>query len=214
MLKILVICLSLKKKFCTMYQEQLALFAPAGQSKGLPKHLLEYQAKLVDAAASNRSLAHFISHTPWKQTTQKLWDKEYLTPRLTCWYGETDKITGTLPWTGELQAIRELVEPLAGIRFNSVLLNYYRDGNDSVAWHSDKESIMGSQPVIASVSFGQVRSFDIRNKADHNEKYSVRLEHGSFLLMKSGLQEQWEHRIAKSTKPMKARINLTFRLVI
>jgi alkylated DNA repair dioxygenase AlkB len=95
-----------------------------------------------------------------------------------------------------------------------VLLNYYRDGNDSVAWHSDKESIMGSQPVIASVSFGQVRSFDIRNKADHNEKYSIRLEHGSFLLMKSGLQEQWEHRIAKSTKPMKARINLTFRLVI
>ena len=76
--------------------------------------------------------------------------------------------------------IRELVEPLAGIRFNSVLLNYYRNGNDSVAWHSDKESIMGSQPVIASVSFGQARSFDIRNKADYQEHYSVKLEHGSF----------------------------------
>ena len=107
-----------------------------------------------------------------------------------------------------------MVEPLAGIRFNSVLLNYYRDGNDSVAWHSDKESIMGSQPVIASVSFGQVRSFDIRRKTDHAEKYSILLEHGSFLLMKSGLQEHWEHRIAKSAKVMKARINLTFRLVI
>ena len=110
--------------------------------------------------------------------------------------------------------IKELVEPLAGIKFNSVLLNYYRDGNDSVAWHSDKESIMGSQPVIASVSFGQVRSFDIRKKSDHSEKYSVRLEHGSFCLMKAGLQEAFEHRIAKSVKPMKARINLTFRLVI
>jgi alkylated DNA repair dioxygenase AlkB len=194
--------------------EQLTLFAPAGQSKGLPKHLLEYQAEMIDGAESDRLLAHFINTTPWKQTTQKLWDQEYLTPRLTCWYGETEKIAGTLPWTPELQAIREMVEPLAGIQFNSVLLNYYRDGNDSVAWHSDKESIMGSQPVIASVSFGQVRSFDIRSKADHAEKYSVRLEHGSFLLMKSGLQEQWEHRIAKSTKPMKARINLTFRLVI
>lgn len=113
--------------------EQLALFTPAGQSKGLPKHLLDYRAALIEAEAGDKLLAHFIGHTPWKQTTQKLWDKEYLTPRLTCWYGETDKIAGTLPWTDELQAIRQMVEPLAGIRFNSVLLNYYRDGNDSVA---------------------------------------------------------------------------------
>ena len=107
-----------------------------------------------------------------------------------------------------------MVEPLAGVKFNSVLLNYYRGGNDSVAWHSDKESILGKRPVIASVSFGQVRSFDIRNKLDHKEHYSVKLEHGSFLLMKAGLQEAFEHRIAKSVKPMKARVNLTFRVVM
>ncbi|MEO7214505.1 MAG: alpha-ketoglutarate-dependent dioxygenase AlkB [Mucilaginibacter sp.] len=194
--------------------EQLAFFAETGQSKDLPKHLLEYQPGLISLAESDRLLKHFIADTPWKQTTQKLWDKEYLTTRLICWYGDADRIASALPWTSELQVIREQVEQLAGIRFNTVLLNYYRDGNDSVAWHSDKESIMGSQPVIASVSFGEVRSFDIRNKADHTEKYSVRLEHGSVLLMKSGLQEHWEHRIAKSNKPMKARINLTFRLVI
>jgi len=194
--------------------EQLAFFTEAGHSKNLPQHFLEYRPGLIDAQTSDHLLRHFIATTPWKQTTQKMWDKEYLTPRLTCWYGETDRITGTSPWTPELQMIRELAEPLAGIQFNSVLLNYYRDGNDSVAWHSDKESIIGSQPVIASVSFGQVRSFDIRNKKDHKEHYSVRLEHGSFLLMKSGLQEAFEHRIAKSTKAMKPRINLTFRLVI
>jgi alkylated DNA repair dioxygenase AlkB len=197
-----------------MNMEQLALFAPAGQSKGLPKHLLEYTPTFIDVTESDRLLTHFIKTTPWKQTTQKLWDKEYLTPRLTAWFGDTDRIAGTLPWTVELQMIRERAEQLAGITFNSVLLNYYRDGNDSVAWHSDKESIMGSQPVIASVSFGQVRSFDIRNKADHTETYSVRLEHGSFLLMKAGLQERWQHRIAKSNKQMTSRINLTFRLVI
>jgi alkylated DNA repair dioxygenase AlkB len=133
---------------------------------------------------------------------------------MACWYGETDKIAGTLPWTPELQAIREFVEPLAGVQFNSVSLNYYRDGNNSVAWHSDTESVVGSQPVIAPVSFCEVRSFDIRNKANHREKYSMRLEHGSILLMKSALQEQWEHRIAKSTKPMGPRITLTFRLVV
>lgn len=194
--------------------EQLTLFAEAGQSKNLPTEFLEYHPCFINEAASNKLLKKFIGETPWKQTTQKLWDKEYLTPRLTCWYGETDRIPGTLPWAPELQTIRELVEPIAGIRFNTVLLNYYRDGNDSVAWHSDKESIMGSQPIIASVSFGQVRSFDIRNKTNHKEHYSVKLEHGSLCLMKAGLQENWEHRIAKSTKPMRARINLTFRLVL
>ncbi|MFD2144601.1 alpha-ketoglutarate-dependent dioxygenase AlkB family protein [Mucilaginibacter antarcticus] len=150
-----------------------------------------------------------------------MYDKEVLTPRLTAWFGDlgTDYsnpglVSNPLPWTPELLAIKEKLEPLSGVKFNSVLLNYYRDGNDSVAWHSDKESILGKHPVIASVSFGQVRSFDIRNKADHSQKFSVRLEHGSFLLMKSGLQEQWEHRIAKSSTPMTARVNLTFRVVI
>jgi alkylated DNA repair dioxygenase AlkB len=194
--------------------EQLAFFPDAGHSKNLPGQFLEYKAGLIDMETSDHLLAHLTQTTPWKQTMQKLWEKEYLTPRLTCWYGETERIAGTLPWTPELQAVRELVEPLSGIKFNSVLLNYYRDGNDSVAWHSDKESIMGSQPVIASVSLGQVRSFDIRHKQNHQERYSVKLEHGSFLLMKAGLQESFEHRIAKSPRPMKARINLTFRLVI
>ncbi|RYD93353.1 MAG: alpha-ketoglutarate-dependent dioxygenase AlkB [Sphingobacteriales bacterium] len=200
--------------------EQLCFFPEEGQSKNLPLEMLEYQPGLIDSNTGDQLLAKFIDDTPWKQSVQKMWEKEYLTPRLTAWYGDvgTDysvsgKIANPLPWTDELLMIREMVEPLAGIRFNSVLLNYYRDGNDSVAWHSDKESILGKRPVIASVSFGQVRSFDIRNKADHKEHYSVKLEHGSFLLMKSGLQETFEHRIAKSLKPMKSRVNLTFRVV-
>jgi len=193
--------------------EQLSFFAEAGQSKNLPADMLEYRPGLFSPAESDAFLAKFIAETPWNQTTQKLWDKEYLTPRLTAWYGVRPE-KEPIPWTLELLMIKAKVEPLAGVEFNSVLLNYYRDGNDSVAWHSDKESIIGSQPVIASVSFGQVRSFDIRRKSDHAEKYSVRLEHGSFCLMKAGLQEAFEHRIAKSARPMKARINLTFRLVI
>jgi alkylated DNA repair dioxygenase AlkB len=201
--------------------EQLSFFAEAGQSVNLPFEMLEYTPGLIGSGPADRLLAKLIRDTPWKQTTQKMWEKEYLTPRLTAWYGDvgTDysvsgKITNPMPWTDELLRIREMVEPLAGIKFNSVLLNYYRDGNDSVAWHSDKESILGKRPVIASVSFGQVRSFDIRNKLDHKEHYSVRLEHGSLLMMKPGLQEAFEHRIAKSARPMKARVNLTFRVVM
>jgi alkylated DNA repair dioxygenase AlkB len=201
--------------------EQLSFFAEAGQSRGLPKELLEYHPGFIDEQTSNELLQKFIATTPWKQSTQKMWDKEYLTPRLTSWHGDlgTDysvsgKIANPNPWTPELLMLKAKVEQVANSRFNSVLLNYYRDGNDSVAWHSDRESVLGKNPIIASVSFGQVRSFDIRNKQNHSEHYAVKLEHGSFLLMKAGLQENWDHRIAKSNKPMKARINLTFRVVI
>ncbi|QEM04973.1 alpha-ketoglutarate-dependent dioxygenase AlkB [Mucilaginibacter rubeus] len=192
--------------------EQLCFFPEAGQSKSLPKEMLEYTPGLFRKEESDYLLEKFISESPWKQRLQKMWDKEVLTPRLTAWYGERME-EEPIPWTPELLMIKAKVEPLAGVEFNSVLLNYYRDGNDSVAWHSDKVNVLGKRPVIASVSFGQVRSFDIRNKGDHGEHYSVRLEHGSFLLMKAGLQEAFEHRIAKSVKPMKARVNLTFRVV-
>lgn len=192
--------------------EQLCFFPEAGQSKGLPKEMLEYMPGLFSKEESDYLLEKFIRESPWKQRVQKMWDKEVVTPRLTAWYGDRLE-EDPIPWTPELLMIKAKVEPLAGVTFNSVLLNYYRDGNDSVSWHSDKENVLGKRPVIASVSFGQVRSFDIRSKADHKEQYSVRLEHGSFLLMKAGLQEAFEHRIAKSARVMKPRINLTFRIV-
>lgn len=201
--------------------EQLHLFAEAGQSVGLPKHLLDYRPGLFEQQQSDYLLNRFINESPWQHRVQKLYDKQVITPRLTAWYGDPEvydyaSLTQTKPnrWTPDILMIKEKVEQLAGIKFNSVLLNYYRDGNDSVAWHSDRESVLGKNPIIASVSFGQVRSFDIRNKEDHQTKYSVRLEHGSYLLMKAGLQQYWEHRIAKSIKPMKPRVNLTFRVVI
>jgi len=187
----------------------------------LPKELLAYHPGFIAEETSNQLLAKFINEIPWKQSTQKMWDKEYLTPSLTSWHGDIDtdysvsgKVSNPNPWTPELLMLKEKAEQIAKIKFNSVLLNYYRDGNDSVAWHSDRENVLGKNPIIASVSFGQVRSFDIRNKQNNSEHYSVKLEHGSFLLMKAGLQEHWEHRIAKSTKPIKARVNLTFRVVI
>ena len=192
--------------------EQLCLFPEVGQSKNLPKEMLEYMPGLFSKKESDYLLEKFIRESPWKQRVQKMWDKDVLTPRLTAWYGDRLE-EDPIPWTPELLMIKAKVEPLAGVTFNSVLLNYYRDGNDSVAWHSDKENVLGKRPVIASVSFGQVRSFDIRRKTDHSEQYSVRLEHGSFLLMKAGLQEAFEHRIAKSTKLIRARVNLTFRVV-
>lgn len=201
--------------------EQLAFFPESGQTKGLPTEVLQYMPNVIEAEIGNQLMERFITETPWSQKVVSMYDKQVVTPRLSAWYADADtydytSIRKSVPnlWTPDLLMIKQIVEPIAGITFNSVLLNYYRDGNDSVAWHSDNEKALGSHPTIASVTFGQVRSFDIRNKADHSDKYSVRLEHGSLLLMKGDLQSRWDHRIAKSTKAMKPRLNLTFRAVI
>jgi alkylated DNA repair dioxygenase AlkB len=117
---------------------------------------------LFSLEESDEYLRKFIAEVSWKQTMLKIKDKEIITPRLTAWYGElgTDyahpgRISDPAPWTPELLKIKSIVELLSGTKFNSVLLNYYRKGNDSVAWHSDKESVLGKHPVVASVSFGQ-----------------------------------------------------------
>jgi alkylated DNA repair dioxygenase AlkB len=149
-----------------------------------------------------------------------MYDKTVLTPRLTAWYGDQKtayplgdvEVENNL-WTPELFSLKQRIEKEFKYKFNSVLLNLYRNQNDSVAWHRDKESRYGKRPVIASLSLGQTRNFDFRKKDHHQSKYSLPLPHGSLLIMKGDLQENWEHRIAKSVTSMKERINLTFRLV-
>jgi len=201
--------------------EQLSFFKQAGQSPGLPPELLEYHPGLFDELQSRYLLDRFITETPWQQKIVKMYDKQVITPRLTAWYADPQTYDYTSlrrsapnAWTPELWMIKQKVEEIAEVNFNSVLLNYYRDSNDSVAWHSDNEKALGTHPVIASVSFGQVRCFDIRNKMDHRERYSIRLESGALMIMKGNLQQHWEHRIAKGAKPMKPRVNLTFRVVV
>ena len=200
--------------------EQLSFFEPSGQSAGLPADLLEYHAEFFDIAESQAFLNAFINTIPWVQEDIVMYGKLVKTPRLTAWYGDRDKeyiYSGTkhspISWTKELLQIKERIEPVAGVKFNSVLLNYYRDANDSVAWHSDDEYELGINPTIASVSFGQTRRFDIRHKEKRDRKYSIYLENGSLLIMKGDLQHNWLHQIPKSAKPLKARVNLTFRVI-
>jgi alkylated DNA repair dioxygenase AlkB len=200
--------------------EQLNIFGESLQTIVLPPELLEYHPRIFDAMETKAFMTEFINNVPWQQRIVAMYGKQIITPRLTAWYGDASSdytFSGTkfdpLPWTKELLLIKSKVETIAGINFNSVLLNYYRDGNDSVAWHSDDENELGVNPVIASLSLGQMRRFDIRNKRDHQKKYSVDLENGSLLLMKGNLQHYWEHRIAKSTKLLKERVNLTFRVI-
>jgi alkylated DNA repair dioxygenase AlkB len=196
--------------------EQLKLFNDREQLL-LPEELIDYIPGFFTRKESDQFLNTFLSTVPWQQNKVMMYEKEVWTPRLSAWFGErpirSDDKRMPLAWTPELMFMKERIEAWTGITFDGVLLNYYRDHKDSVAWHSDKDTIPGLKTEIASVSFGQERTFDFRNKADHCQKYSIMLEHGCLLLMKGDLQKYWEHRIAKSIIQMRPRINLTFRKV-
>ena len=142
-------------------------------------------------------------------------------PRLNAWYGDSDapyQYSGTrftpLPWLPALLEIRKRVEEQAETTFNSVLANLYRDGNDSVAWHTDNEPELGRNPAIASVSFGQTRRFQIKHRTNKSiPRLDLDLPDNSLLLMGGEVQRHWIHCVPKTRKPCTPRINLTFRRV-
>jgi alkylated DNA repair dioxygenase AlkB len=156
----------------------------------------------------------------WKQESARFGGKAVPLPRLTAWYGDAGKsysysgiTVHPLLWTPLLLSIKERVEGAASIAFNSVLLNFYRGERDSVAWHSDDEPELGTNPVIASVSFGATRRFQFKHKTNSDLRLSVDLTPGSLLLMAGTTQHFWKHQIPKTTQPVGARINLTFRVI-
>jgi len=200
--------------------EQLSFFEGGLQSPQLPPDLMEYRAGVFSRPETDTLLPKLKADIRWNQETIQMYGKLLNTPRLTAWYGDNSKTYAfsgkkydPFPWTDELLLIKSRVDAACGIVFNSVLLNFYRNGNDSVAWHADDEPELGINPVIASVSFGQPCRFDVRHKADHQQKYTVELENGSLLIMRGDLQHHWEHQVPKSVKALRERINLTFRVI-
>jgi alkylated DNA repair dioxygenase AlkB len=179
-----------------------------------------FYENFFDYKESNKLLTELSSATKWQQDTIKMFGKSIPLPRLTAWYGDEGKsytYSGIEqhpePWTPILSRIKERVEEIAEVTFNSVLLNLYRDGKDSVSWHSDDEPALGQNPIIASVSFGSIRRFKFKHKHDQKQKADIDLTPGSLLLMKGETQHYWFHQIAKTTKDVTPRINLTFRII-
>lgn len=181
---------------------------------------IESYETFFDRKESDRLLDLLKETIDWKQESMQMYGKQVAFPRLTAWYGDNDKpykFSGiTLSpnnWTKELLEIKNKIEPIAGVTFNSVLLNRYRDGNDSISWHTDAEPELGTNPIIASVNFGAKRRFMLRHINNHGLKYEVDLKHGSFLLMKGSLQHFWQHQVPKTKENIGERINLTFRVI-
>jgi alkylated DNA repair dioxygenase AlkB len=156
---------------------------------------------------------------PWQQDSITVYGKNHLQPRLTALFGNEGKPYGYSNiimqphhWNPLLIYIKEEIEKVCSENFTSVLLNYYRNGQDSNGWHADNEKELGKNPIIASLSFGQDRTFQLK----HNTldiRQNINLQHGSLLLMKGTTQHFWKHQIPKTKKEIEGRINLTFRTI-
>lgn len=156
----------------------------------------------------------------WQQYEIKLFGKSHLTPRLSSFYGDVGvkyRYSGitlkSINWNNSLLKIKENIEKTTGAKYNSVLLNLYRNGRDYMGLHSDDELELGKTPIIASVSFGEERKFVLKSK-DKKNKIELNLENGSLLLMKGKCQSNWKHELPKQLKKKSQRINLTFRYIV
>lgn len=156
----------------------------------------------------------------WRQDSLKLYGKSIPLPRLTAWYGDPGAAytysgikSEPNPWNEGLLHLKRRIEALVGSAFNSVLLNWYRDGRDSLSWHADDEKELGIDPIIASANFGATRDFQLRHNDDHDQKITIPLKHGTLLVMRGELQRHWKHAVPKRANVDGSRFNLTFRSI-
>lgn len=204
-----------------MYQPKLSLESDEGSPRVvLAKHgLVTYEPAFLSASEAAVLMRELLGDVRWRQEHLRIAGREIPFPRLTAWYGDPRAVytysgieNRPLAWTPSLARLRDRLRATVGAGFNSVLLNLYRTGSDSMGWHADDEPELGPRPVIASVSLGAPRRFELRSR-ETGETRRVVLEHGSLLVMSGATQDRWKHQVPKEPTVRAPRVNLTFRTV-
>lgn len=191
-----------------------------GEKLNLADSDIWYYPSFLEAEEATRYFNHLRRETPWQQDDIRVFGKTYPQPRLTALYGNNQKpyqysniVMHPMKFTPTLESIKTSIEEISGISFTTCLLNLYRGGQDSNGWHADDEKELGINPVIASLSLGEARSFHFKHKENKELKHKMVLEHGSLLVMKGATQHHWLHQIPKTKRIIGERINLTFRVI-
>lgn len=187
----------------------------------LPDAVFEFYPNFFNKEEADMLFDKLINETPWQQDDITIFGKKIAQPRLTCLFGNEGKpysYSGLTmqphPWNPTLIFIKERIEQISNLHFTTVLANLYRNEKDSNGWHADNEKELGRNPIIASVSFGEERKFQLKHNINSNAKMTLNLNHGSLLLMKEGSQVYYKHQIPKASQSKKARVNLTFRMIL
>lgn len=174
----------------------------------------------LSAPEADRLLLDLTNTLEWRQDTITIYGKTHPIPRLQCFvasqgirYRYSNLMLEGRGFPSILESIKDKIESTVHRSFNAVLCNLYRDGHDSMGWHSDNEPELGEHPVIASLSLGSTRTFRFRDLKSRKESVDFELNHGSLLIMNAGVQEGWEHSVPKRLRVKQPRINLTFRLI-
>jgi len=188
-----------------------------------PISLIDGRARLIGdfltRSQADACFAELLDRVEWQQHVIRIGGRRVASPRLSAWYGDPDAhyaYSGLslepLPWLPIILELRAQIGTVCDAPFNSVLLNLYRDGADSMGWHSDDEPELGERPVIASLSLGATRRFRMRHRRRKElEPVAVELESGSLLIMEGDTQRFWKHQVPKTRRVVEPRINLTFR---
>lgn len=186
----------------------------------LPDAEIIYYPQFFEKEQADIIFTELVKDIPWQQDEIRVYGKIHPQPRLTALFGNEGKpysysnITmQPHPWNSLLQKLKTEIEKVSETIFTTVLLNQYRGGKDSNGWHADNEKELGTNPVIASLSFGAERTFQLKHNLDKDLKKSIVLQHGSLLIMKGTTQHFWKHQIPKTAKPIGPRINGTFRVI-
>ncbi|MDC1211346.1 alpha-ketoglutarate-dependent dioxygenase AlkB [Porticoccaceae bacterium] len=171
----------------------------------------------LDGQRADALLGQSINHIDWRSDQIRIAGKIIPIPRLQQWFGDpgtsytySNIRLPAVAFPDWIDKLREAIEDQSGERFNRALANYYRDGSDSVDWHADDEAELGFEPLVASLSLGAERVFQLRHNITQ-ERLDIALPHGSLLVMGAGIQSYWQHRIGKSKKIQQPRVNFTFR---
>lgn len=185
----------------------------------MPDANLKYYPNFIPPAEAATIMCSLQQHIDWRQEQITLYGKTFDVPRLQAWYGDknahyrySNLSMQPLPWSPVLLELKQKCENTSNGCFNSVLANLYRHGQDGMGRHADNEPELGQQPVIASLSFGEIRNLDFYHNKTKN-KFRIALCSGSLLVMSGDTQINWQHSIAKTKKKLAARINLTFRYI-
>ncbi|WP_276499548.1 alpha-ketoglutarate-dependent dioxygenase AlkB family protein [Pontibacter litorisediminis] len=186
----------------------------------LPDAEVYFAPAFIPAPQSELYFEQLLEEVSWQQESIRMFGRQLPMPRLTAWCGDKGYTYSGLhnkpqPWLPVLLELKHKVEQASGRQYNSVLLNLYRSGQDSMGWHADNEPELGQQPSIASLSFGGERRFAFKHRTRQDLKpVPLVLTAGSLLLMQGPTQHHWLHHVPKTTKAVQPRINLTFRCVV
>ncbi len=185
-----------------------------------PDGRLDYLDQAFSTSCADRLFEVLNKELDWAERSILLFGRQVRQPRLVAFHGDpglTYRYSGkslvATGWTESLEEVHQQLSTLIGECFNSVLCNLYRNGADSMGWHADNESELGSQPLIASVSLGAERRFVLKRRRD-GAKREIVPGHGSLLVMRGQVQQHWLHQVPRTRKAVGARINLTFRQIL